>query len=107
MPKFTFICDHNDSLGPGPKLTYESERVFIDDVLFDLQDFLKGCGFVFDGELTIVPTDEIYGKEVDEINTELEQASQQERESRIFESPDHGQTVFSRPFGTTEKEQIR
>jgi hypothetical protein len=48
MPKFTFICDHNDNIGDGPVITYETERLFIDDVLFDFQDFLKGCGFVFD-----------------------------------------------------------
>lgn len=53
MPKFTFICDHNDSIGSGPVITYETERLFIDDVLFDFQDFLKGCGFVFDGTIQV------------------------------------------------------
>ena len=54
MPKFTFICDHNDDIGDGPVITYETERLFIEDVLSDFQDFLKGCGFVFDGDVQIV-----------------------------------------------------
>lgn len=103
MPKFTFICDHNDEDGPGPKLTFDTERVTLDDVLFDFQDFLKGCGYVFDGEVSIVNMREIY----DEVNAELAAVAEREREARIYESPDHGKTVFSRPFGRTEKEQIR
>ncbi len=58
MPRFTFTCDHNDDMGPGPVLTFETERIFLDDVLMDFQDFLKGCGFVFDGELQIFKEDE-------------------------------------------------
>jgi hypothetical protein len=71
MPKFTFICDHNDNIGDGPVITYETERLFIDDVLFDFQDFLKGCGFVFDGTVQVVeddvdlePTDDEVGHNV-------------------------------------------
>jgi hypothetical protein len=57
MPRFTFTCDHNDDMGPGPVLTFETERLFLDDVIMDFQDFLKGCGFVFDGELQIFKDD--------------------------------------------------
>ena len=54
MPKFKFICDHNDNLGDGPVLTYETERIGLDEVLFDFTDFLRGCGFVFNGDVQIV-----------------------------------------------------
>ena len=38
------------------------------------QDFLKGCGFVFQGQLDIVPDEEFYGYREDdyeEVNLEL------------------------------------
>lgn len=110
MPKFTFICSHADEHESGPVVTYETERLFLDDVLFDLQDFLKGAGFVFDGELQIVPTEVIYGQAINETVTESECCQNGcgcKNQSRIYESPDKGQTVYSRPFGGTEKEQIR
>jgi hypothetical protein len=70
MPKFTFICDHNDKLGAGPVVTYETERLHIDDVLFDFTDFLRGCGFVFDGDAQIVTEGEMFKSEddFDEVN---------------------------------------
>ena len=71
MPRFTFTCDHNDEMGPGPVLTLETERLFLDDVIADFQDFLKGCGFIFDGELQIykedfdvAPEEEEFGHDV-------------------------------------------
>mgnify|MGYP003348766151 CR=1 FL=1 len=45
---------HNDPLGDGPVVTFETERLHIDDVLFDFTDFLRGAGFVFDGDVQIV-----------------------------------------------------
>lgn len=110
MPKFTFICDHNDTLGPGPVITVETERLFLDEVLFDIQDFLKGAGFVFDGELQIVSTEEIYGTKADETVTESKGCGgcgHCGNKERIYESPDKGQTVYARNFGSTERENIR
>ena len=48
--KFTLICEHGD----GPKITYEFKNIMLADTLDNLQNFLKGCGFVFDGMLEIV-----------------------------------------------------
>jgi hypothetical protein len=48
--KFTLICEHSD----GPKITYEFKNIMLADTLDNLQNFLKGCGFVFDGMLEIV-----------------------------------------------------
>ena len=48
--KFTLICEHGD----GPKITYEFKNIMLADTLDNLQNFLKGCGFVFHGMLEIV-----------------------------------------------------
>lgn len=48
MPKFTFTCEHEDIFVKDKvvsKITYESERDFLCDVLEDFRDFLKGAGF--------------------------------------------------------------
>lgn len=110
MPKFTFVCDHNDELGSGPKVTLETERLFLDDVLFDIQDFLKGAGFVFDGELCIVSTGELYGREVEQTADESECCGGCGgcEGPKVFESPDKGQTVYARPHGESwPREQVR
>lgn len=54
MPKFTFICDHNDELGSGPVMTLETNQIQLHRVIEDFTLFLRGAGFVFDGELEIV-----------------------------------------------------
>ena len=52
--KFTLICEHDG----GPKITYEFKNIMLADTLDNLQNFLKGCGFVFDGILEIVENGE-------------------------------------------------
>jgi hypothetical protein len=52
--KFTLICEHDG----GPKITYEFKNIMLADTLDNLQNFLKGCGFVFDGMLEIVENGE-------------------------------------------------
>jgi hypothetical protein len=54
MPKFTFICDHNSELGPGPKIEFTTEKEYLPEVLEDFEMFLRGCGFFFDGMLDFV-----------------------------------------------------
>jgi hypothetical protein len=54
--KFVLTCQHEEH---GPKITYEFNNVFLPDVLDNIQNFLKGCGFVFDGVLDIVEEDGI------------------------------------------------
>lgn len=48
--KFKLICEHE----PGDVVTHEFSRILLCDVLERTQDFLKGCGFVFDGQLDII-----------------------------------------------------
>jgi hypothetical protein len=51
--KFTLVCEHDG----GPKVTYEFNNIMLSDTLDNMQNFLKGCGFVFDGVLDIVNED--------------------------------------------------
>lgn len=50
MSKFTFICEDDD----GAMYTASQTRDDLDILLIDFQNFLRGSGFVFDGEITIV-----------------------------------------------------
>jgi len=51
--KFTFIAEH----AGGEKVTYETEKDFLQDVISDFELFLRGCGFYFDGQLGFVEED--------------------------------------------------
>ena len=53
--KFTFIAEHET----GEKITYESTKHFLPEVVEDFELFLRGCGFFFDGNLDFVEP-EIY-----------------------------------------------
>lgn len=53
MPKFTLICEHDDSRNPS-KNTLEFDAIFLDDVLEGFRQFLKGCTFEFSGNLELV-----------------------------------------------------
>lgn len=62
MPKLTFVCEHKHPIHKDSnlsKVTYESNRDSIDDIIADFEDFLRGCGFVVDGKLEIVDPNEI------------------------------------------------
>lgn len=48
--KFKLICEHEE----GDVITHEFNKVLLSDVIMRMQDFLKGCGYVFDGTLDIV-----------------------------------------------------
>ncbi len=54
--KFKLTCEHEE----GDLITHEFNKVFLGDVVERMQDFLKGCGFVFDGTLDIVPDEELF-----------------------------------------------
>ena len=47
MPKFTFICEHDD----GTKNTHECDEVFLPNVLENFEAFLRGATFSFKGNL--------------------------------------------------------
>jgi hypothetical protein len=54
--KFKLVCEYEE----GDVITHEFNKVLLSDVLMRMQDFLKGCGFVFDGTLDIVSDEEMY-----------------------------------------------
>lgn len=60
MAYMTFICEHRNAWDESlsNRITVETENVFIDEVIEDFEDFLRGCGFKFDGKLEIVPQEE-------------------------------------------------
>ena len=49
MPKFTLIAEHDD----GTKVTSEFTNDYLDDVLENVDLFLRGVGFFFDGRLNV------------------------------------------------------
>lgn len=50
MTKFVFTADHGD----GHTLSMECEVDYLENVIENFEMFLRGSGFVFDGDLTIV-----------------------------------------------------
>ncbi len=54
--KFKLVCEYEE----GDLVTHEFNKELLSDVLMRMQDFLKGCGYVFDGTLDIVPEDEMF-----------------------------------------------
>ena len=56
MSKFMFIKKDTDLDGTETNHTVsmQFEDIYLDSVISNFQDFLKGCGFVFSGELQIV-----------------------------------------------------
>ncbi len=75
--KFTLICEHDS----GPKITYEFKNIMLADTLDNMQNFLKGCGFVFDGVLDIV-----------------DENGKQQPHDIIIETPDSQQSYKSYKF---------
>jgi hypothetical protein len=59
MPKFKLIAEHTDAYG-NPienKITSEFTADFLPDVLENIQLFLRGVGFVTEGDLEFVGTE--------------------------------------------------
>jgi hypothetical protein len=62
--KFTLISDHEQN---GPKVTYEFEEDFLEDVILNIEQFLKGTGFVFDSlEVNKEPFEELIFDDTEE-----------------------------------------
>jgi hypothetical protein len=57
MSKFTFISQYDKALG-SPKSTMEFEAVSLDDVVGYFEDFLRGAGYHFDGQLMFYKEEE-------------------------------------------------
>lgn len=63
MPKFTLIAEHlDDNGGIESRVIHEFDRDYLPEVVMMMQEFLRGVGFYFDGELQIF--DENEGKRV-------------------------------------------
>lgn len=60
MTKYTLIAEHTDLYTGNTvsKSTHEFEVDGLMDVVENVELFLKGAGFVFDGYLDIVPVEE-------------------------------------------------
>jgi len=67
MPKFTLICEHKELWSDEhiSKTTHEFETETLDKVLENFDMFLRGAGYVFDGVVDIVPTEEDYPEYAD------------------------------------------
>ena len=72
MPKFTLIAEHDDET----RTTVEFNQDYLPDVLMQMDMFLRGTGFVYNGSLTIEEWDEYSDK--DEDSDEYESTSTQE-----------------------------
>lgn len=57
MSKFTFICE--EGYGVPAKRTVEFEAVSLSDILNEVEMFLRGSGFYFNGALDVVDGEEI------------------------------------------------
>ena len=53
MPKFKLICDHSCDLDTHI-VTHEFTADYLPEVLLNIDMFLKGAGYVYDGEVDIV-----------------------------------------------------
>ena len=77
MPKFTLIAEHDDA----HKITYEFNKDYLPEVLQDIELFLRGVGFFFDGQL-------------DFVNDFDEQISLTELGQQVMEEFDHDPSYF-------------
>ena len=71
MPKFTLISEHDDS----SRTTVEFERDFLPDVIMQMDMFLRGTGFVYDGSLSIEEWEDYSDKDEDSGESASEQES--------------------------------
>ena len=67
MTKYTLIAEHKSLIRGAPisKSTHEFEVDGLMDVVENMELFLKGAGFIFDGYLDIVPPEEISQDNID------------------------------------------
>ena len=53
MPRFKLICDHSCDLDTHV-VTHEFNADYLPDVLMNIEMFLKGAGYIFDGQVDII-----------------------------------------------------
>ena len=55
MPKFTLVASHVDEQdNEEARVTLEFQAEQLEDVVGYMQDFLRGVGYYFDGELVVL-----------------------------------------------------
>lgn len=102
MSYMTFVCEHRNPWDESldSKVTLETNSVTLPDILAEFEQFLRGAGFHFDGQLDIVEH-----IDYDAVNSMLDEEAEQRQ--RIYESPDKGESVYAREFGGTQRTQVR
>lgn len=78
--------------------TKEFDSEYLYDIIERTEEFLRGCGFYFYGQLDIVDD-----SRDDAQNVKLGDSFTVSFNSPIYESPDGGKTVYTRQAGTTER----
>ena len=105
MSYMTFTCENRNPWDESldSKVTFETNKETLPEILEDFEMFLRGAGFHFDGQIDIV-------EQVDynEINSMLADLAESEAQAqRIYESPNKGESVYARSFGGTTRTQVR
>lgn len=63
MPSFKFVCEHrrpwDETVSHKNTMEFDEENLY--SVISEFQDFLRGCGFQFNGRLEIVDDTEETG----------------------------------------------
>ena len=61
MPNFTFICEHPAEEEFAPRVnTVSFTAETWGEVLTEVDTFLKGCGYHYDGEVDVVQAEPVY-----------------------------------------------
>lgn len=62
--KYTLIKEsRNNKDYYGSRVEYQFDAISLSDMLEHYQQFLKGCGYIFEGDLDIVNSNEFEGEE--------------------------------------------
>ena len=101
MAKYTFICE--EEYGTPAKRTVEFEADSLNDILNEVEMFLRGAGFYFRGTLDVVPYDDEIGEEdtkfdfseIPQNNWPFGKVKPQEEESSVYVSDDIELNVFN------------
>lgn len=82
MSKYTFICEYTDLMTGdtvGEKITHEVRAESLTSVIESFERFLKGAGFVFNGQLDIVNEEEYSNHDEDQDEEEPHEWVQDKR----------------------------
>lgn len=81
MPKFTLIAEHidEDTCQTYSKVTHEFYHETLDEVVMSLQEFLRGVGYYFEGDLQI-------GEPVRYVATDLGNAVAEEHSKHYYDT---------------------